>query len=414
MSKVSDFFNSNIYSNLIIIFLIIHVTSTGISIALSSIAFGIWGGLWLIKLFALKKIPDFNTSKSELRFITIFFIGFLLLEVISRIFAIFPQDALISLKRYFLVLVFIGAIDTIGTEEKLKTVLASVLIITSALSIFEISMYLIKLPELISEGINLSLNRIDYFTYPLTNAEIKSLVFLSFFPLIFNKENIFKKEKILIAVLLVPIFISLFLTLSRNVYVALIVSFLIYGIFFNKKFLFFFIPSIFIIWLLLPAPIRSRIVSIGDTQFGSNKGRIVMWETGLKIFLDHPLIGTGDNEITEVYKLYKNPEFHGEGSHFHSNPIQLLVTCGIFGFTFFYAFMIALFIKQISIYRRLKEIRFKLLASGIILAFIAYHIAGFFEWVFGDWEVLTVFAFISSISFIIFNIEFKIKNIKNG
>ncbi len=414
MSKTTDFFTSKTYSNIILIFLIIHITSTEISVAISSIAFGIWGGMWLIKLFALKKLPDLYNSKSELRFISIFFAGFLLFEIISRIFAIFPNDALIGLKRYFLVLVFIGAVDTITTEKKLRIILASVLIITSFISIFEISVYLIKLPGLISEGFNLSLNRIDYFIHPLTNAEIKALAFLSFFPLIFSKEKDFKKEKIYVTVLLIPVFISLFLTLSRNVYIALLVSFLIYGIFFSRKFLFYLVPSIVILWLLLPAPIKTRITSIGDTQFGSNQGRIVMWETGWKIFLDHPLIGTGDNEITEVYKLYKKPEFHGEGSHFHSNPVQLLVTCGISGFTFFYAFMIALFIKQISIYQRLNNNRYKLLASGIILAFISYHIAGFFEWVFGDWEVLTVFAFISSVSFIIFNIEYKTKNLENG
>jgi len=406
---MSNFFKSNLYSNIIFIFLIIHITAPGISIALSSVTFGIWGGMWLIRFIALKSIPDLGYSGKELKLIFIFFAGFFLTEVLSRIFAIFPDEALNSLKRYFLVLVFIAAIDTIKTEDKLKAILASVLIITSGISLFEITVYMIKLPGLISEGMNLSLNRVDYFIHPLTNAEIKSLVFLSFFPLIFNREKSFKKEKILIILLLIPVFISLFLTLSRNVYVALSVSFVIYGILFNRKFLLYLIPSILLIWLLLPSPIKTRILSISDTQFGSNQGRIVMWETGWIIFLDHPLIGTGDNEITEVYKLYKKPEYHGEGSHFHSNPMQLLVTCGILGFTFFYAFMTALFLKQISIYRKLKEVRFKQLASGIIIAFIAYHIAGFFEWVFGDWEVLTVFAFISSISFIIFNIENKTK-----
>lgn len=414
MNRVSEFLKSKIYSGIISIFLVIHITSPGISIALSSISFGIWGGMWLIRLIVLKSLPDIGYCKKELKLISLFFAGFFLIEVLSRIFAIFPDEALISLKRYFLVLVFIGSIDIIKTEEKLKTILASVLIITSAIAMFEIAMYLIKLPGLISEGMNLSLNRIDYFIHPLTNAEIKSLVFLSFFPLIFNSDKVFKKEKILITILLIPIFISLFLTLSRNVYVALSITFLIYGIFFNRKFLLYLIPSLVIIWLLLPSPIKTRILSISDTQFGSNQGRIVMWETGWKIFLDHPLIGTGDNEITEVYKLYKKPEFHGEGSHFHSNPIQLLVTCGIFGFTFFYAFMAALFLKQISIYRKLKNIRYKQLVSGLLIAFIAYHIAGFFEWVFGDWEVLTVFAFISSISFIILNIETKINNLQNG
>ncbi|MCX6165974.1 MAG: O-antigen ligase family protein [Ignavibacteriae bacterium] len=123
------------------------------------------------------------------------------------------------------------------------------------------------------------------------------------------------------------------------------------------------------------------------------------------MFKDHPLIGVGDNEITQVYKMYKIPESHGEGSHLHSNYMMVLATKGILGLLIYIALFTTLFLKQIKYFRITENKEQKYLIFGCILATLSFHIAGIFEWNYGDWEVLTLLLFILSIPFILINLK---------
>jgi O-antigen ligase len=130
-----------------------------------------------------------------------------------------------------------------------------------------------------------------------------------------------------------------------------------------------------------------------------------MWDVGIKIFRDYPVLGTGENEVTRIYKSYKTPEFHGEGSHFHSNYIMILVTMGITGFLLYLCLWISLIIYLIKDYRVYKDETDRNLILGILLSAIALHVSGIFEWNFGDWEVMTVMYYLISIMFILKSIN---------
>ncbi len=61
-------------------------------------------------------------------------------------------------------------------------------------------------------------------------------------------------------------------------------------------------------------------------------GRLQLWEFGLKIFIQHPYLGTGYGTYPEGL----------EGGHFHNVFIELLVTTGIVGTASYIAFLITL------------------------------------------------------------------------
>lgn len=61
-------------------------------------------------------------------------------------------------------------------------------------------------------------------------------------------------------------------------------------------------------------------------------GRLELWEFGLRIFTNHPFLGTG-------YGTYPQGL---EGGHFHNVLIELLVTTGIFGIVTYAAFLLTL------------------------------------------------------------------------
>lgn len=389
--------------SMILLFLTVQVSVVSISIAISSISFGIWLGLWLIQIILDKKILNEKQKLPELKLINIFILLYFLFEIISRFFAIYPEGAFNNLKRLLLFSIFYVSIIKILNFRTLAWILFTVICSVSLISCYEIIKYIISFKEMIS-ATTFSEIRINYFNYPLTGGEIKMMLLLSVFPLLFVKESFIVKKKYFI-VLLIPVFVAMILTQSRNVFLALLICFIVYGLVANKKFLVAFIIFIIAAWLLLPPEYTDRFKSIGDLNHPSNKSRISMWEVGWKMFKDHPFTGIADSHILEIYKTYKIPEEGSEGVHLHNNFMMILVTTGVFGFIAYMGFFILMFIKQIKFYINGKNKNDKLLIMGSLLVMLSFHISGIFEWSFGDHEVMTVFFFLIAIPFIINNLN---------
>lgn len=396
--------------NVINALILLQMVSIGFFMALSSISLGVWVILWVYKLIKEKESSSFVLLYNKYRYFLVFLGLYILAELLSRIFAVFPDNAIIGIKRYLLILVFFANQNVIKNKEQILKNLTIIIAVFSILSCVEIYKF----------GSNLTANlvnnsfseiRIDYFSYPITNGEMKMLLLLAVFPFIITKKKYIVKKRYLIP-LLIPIAVSLFFTQSRNVYLGLLASLIIYGLFRNPRFLVIFILLLCIGWVFSPESVKSRAKSIFDINHPSNSSRLVMWNVGLQVFKDHPLIGVGDNEITKVYRLYKTPESHGEGSHFHSNPIMIMVTTGTAGAVLYLLFWASLLCYAINDYRLAKEHFDKELLMGIIITMISFHISGIFEWNFGDWEVITLLYYIISLIFVLKFINHK--NILNG
>lgn len=389
----------DITDKIIIIFLAVQIISISFSIALSSISLGIWAGLWILQVAYQMKIGIPESLKREIRLISILIALFFIIDLISRLFAVVPEGALGGLKRFLLYLIFFGVIAKIRDKGVLNKILISVLTVFTILSIYEIILYIIRFP-IEAQHMNPGEIRLYSFAYFITTGEVKMLLFLSLFPLIFIKDKIFINKAYLITSLSI-IFISMYLTQSRNVFIAVFTCLIIFGFVINRKFLIYLTIFTTAALLIMPVQFRQRITSIADPKHPSNASRLVMWNVGWEIFKDHPLTGAGDNEITQVYRMYKNPETHGEGSHLHSNIMMILATKGIFGLLIYVTLFITFFLKQIKYFRETEDKENKHLIFGCTLATIAFHIAGIFEWNYGDWEVLTLLLFILAIPFTI-------------
>jgi O-antigen ligase len=386
-------------NKLILLFLTIQIASVSISIAVSSIAFGIWGGIWIIQMISQRKIGYDKELFREMRLINIFTILYFIFEINSRIFAVYPEGAFANIKRLLLFLIFYVSVIKIINIKTLSEILFVNISAISVISTVELFKYAMKFSELIRQ-MPFSEIRIDYFNYPLTTAEIKMISFLSVFPVLFIKEKFFIDKKYLIVVL-IPVFISMILTQSRNVFLGLFISFLVFGVFFNRKFLLAFIGLLIISYFILPSGMTDRISSIADINHPSNASRLTMWNVGYKMFKDHPLTGIADSHIKEIYETYKKSETESEGVHLHSNYLMILATTGIFGFLSFAGIYFTIFIKQIKYYKEEKIQYEKMLIAGSILVMISFHVAGIFEWSFGDHEVMTVFFFLTAVPFVI-------------
>lgn len=386
-------------NHLIVFFITLQMASIGFFMALSSVSLAVWVVLWVYKIYKDKDASTFKHIFKEYKYILLFITGYILTELLSRVFAVFPDEAVVGMKRYLLVLVFFANPGVIKSKDNILKYLIIILSVFSLLSCVELYKFAVNLS---SNLVNSSFAeiRIDYFSYPITNAEMKMLLLMTSLPFLVTRKAYFIKKKYLILILL-PVIISLFLTQSRNVYLAVFVSLVIYGIFRNWKFLVSFILFLSICWVVAPDSVKDRTRSIFDINHPSNKSRLVMWNVGMQVFKDHPLLGVGDNQITDVYKLYKKPESHGEGSHFHSNVVMILVTTGITGFIMYLLLWVSMFYYSVRDFRKSKDDFDRSLLWGIILSMISFNISGIFEWNFGDWEVVTLLYYILSLIFVL-------------
>ncbi|MBK7446676.1 MAG: hypothetical protein IPJ45_11815 [Ignavibacteria bacterium] len=273
---------------LILILLTIQISFVSLSIALSSIAFGIWFGIWLIQIIVIKKISYDEILFREMKILNLFVILYFVTEVISRIFAVYPEGAFSNLKRLLLFSIFFISILKITDFESLIKIIFANIFIISLISFAELIQYSLKFSDLISK-VPFSEIRIDYFNYPLTTAEIKMISFFSVFPLLFIKEKLLISKKYIL-MMIIPLFLSMLLTQSRNVFVGVFVSFLLFGIIANRKFLLSFIAVMLLAWIFLPAGMTNRVSSIADINHSSNSARLSMWKVGL---LDIQKAGVG-------------------------------------------------------------------------------------------------------------------------
>lgn len=398
--------NYRIFNTLIMGFLVLQVISVSASIALSSIAFGTWMVLWMVQLAIYRREPSAVILRKELKLIIIFIALYAIAELVSRIFAVYPDGALIGLKRLLLFFIMFAAMFKIPDRKALHFTLFILILTVSLVSIYELVKYLIAAPTVIPEK-GFGETRIDYLSYPLTSGEIKIMVLMSVLPLLFIKERFFLRKRYLL-VICAPIFLSMLLTQSRNVYLALVICLIVFGFVKNWKVLLAGAAVFLLLLFILPTEYTGRFTSIFDSSHGSNAGRITLWLTGWKMFLANPFFGVGDNMIMEVYSQYKYPLSEWEHSHLHSNIFMILVTTGLFGFLSLAGFFITVFVKMLKYYNEFKNESDCALLMGSILMFIAFQVCGVFEWSFGDHEVITVFFFLLSVPFVLFKLNEKI------
>ena len=95
--------------------------------------------------------------------------------------------------------------------------------------------------------------------------------------------------------------------------------------------------------------LRSTGVEPGAGDFTS--GRLQFWQTGLKVFAEHPLIGAGLDAFGTSYSKFdpSNGLFRVEQAH--NDYLQILADAGILGFACVALFIFLLFRKALGVIR---------------------------------------------------------------
>ena len=184
------------------------------------------------------------------------------------------------------------------------------------------------------------------------------------------------KRKILVSFIVLPVVFALFLSENRASILGLVISAIFYVLLtlnFKKHYKYLAVSSLalsFAGFILFFAP-----------SLRSLSSRFYLWEGSLKIFPDHPLIGSGLETFKLVFQkvtsaaLFDLEQLYSIADRAHNEYLDILVTQGIFGLTVWLSIIFGVF--YLAFRKRKLLIKNKLLAT-CLSAFIAILVSNFF------------------------------------
>lgn len=201
---------------------------------------------------------------------------------------------------------------------------------------------------------------------------------------------------------LAAINIALLGSLTRNAWVGLAVTLTVLAIARARRLLLAYVPLVVLFVVLAPVPLVHRVISIADLQDTSNYDRLCMLDAGLAMIAERPLFGLGPEMIERRYSIYRPPTAPRYTiPHLHNNLLQLAAERGLPAL----ASYLALTAASLGIaWRRYRSEGGAAgpradLYLGVLLALLAFNVAGTFENNWGDTEVQRPLLFVLAIPF---------------
>lgn len=212
------------------------------------------------------------------------------------------------------------------------------------------------------------------------------------------------------AALVMPaLIVALAATLSRNAWVGACAG--IGLLFLMRDFrLFAVAPVIAAVFIAFaPTTVTERFYAMfqlqqlrGDSEttvssVESNRDRLAMIRSGLRIVRDHPFAGVGPDMVSQVYPQYRDPQaVNQSAAHLHNVPLQIAAERGIPALALWLWFMFTLLRDFV---RRWRHSAIPSLAAAGIAVVVATLAAGLFEYNFGDSEFLMLFLVIVTLPY---------------
>ncbi len=215
----------------------------------------------------------------------------------------------------------------------------------------------------------------------------------------FLKGNLSARGRVGLATLLTVMLAGLAASLVRSAWVGLAAAVFVIAVVADRRLLWAFPAVIVLAVLIAPRPIIKRAESIinaaSERAAGEAEGppefRVDIWRTTLRIACDYPLTGIGVHNTQHLYDSYKDEtSVESQVPHAHNNYIQLVVERGVVGLAAFAFFVFALLKLFVRGYRHARSPTVRVLGLAGIGATVGFLLEGFFEYTFGDYEIMAI------------------------
>ena len=212
----------------------------------------------------------------------------------------------------------------------------------------------------------------------------------------------FRREDRMWAALVLPaLLVALALTLSRNAWVGACAGIGVLFLLRDFRLVALLPVAIGLSIAIAPAPVTERLysmfqiqnyVSSSDTTVAtveSNRDRLAMIRSGLRIIGDHPLTGVGPDMLIQVYPAYRDPQAVRQlNPHLHNVPLQIAAERGLPALAIWIWFVVAL---MRDFLRQRRTSTYPSLPAAGLACVVAMIAAGMFEYNFHDSEFLMLF-----------------------
>ena len=196
--------------------------------------------------------------------------------------------------------------------------------------------------------------------------------------------------------------VALLGSLTRSAWVALAVTLTLLLIVRAPRLLLAYVPAVVLFIVLAPVPMLQRAASIVDLRDTSNYDRLCMMKAGLAMVAERPLFGLGPEMVERRYPIYREPTApRFQVPHLHNTFLQLAAERGLPALA---AYLALLGGAAWTAWRRyLGEGKSRGpradLYAGMLLALLAFCVAGLFENNWGDTEVQRPALFLLAVPF---------------
>jgi O-antigen ligase len=343
--------------------------------------------LFLLHLLRGGKFP-------QLPFFFYFFIAYIFFTLLATVFSV---DRVASIRDNKELLIFLLIPIYLWLLDRWKRVWLSIWTVLGA-AVFSA---LAGIFTVLRSGINLS-DRLKGFTsHWMTYAGLLMFPFIFFCVLLLTRPS--KKQAAIIGGGLAVILAAVIFSLTRNVWLGIVVSLFLFLAFFKPKYFLVLAPLLLVLALLAPPAVKNRVLSIVDLQDKSNRDRIYMVYSGCKIFQDRPWTGVGSNNIEKVIagneKRYRHPQAEKINMHLHNNFLQILAERGIFALASFFLACLFILLQLLKLLKT-RTGEWRAITTGVLFAFVGFLIAGLFEYNFGDSEIKFILFYFLSLPFL--------------
>ena len=359
---------TNILERTAFLTLLGFVATLQLSIAVAQILLTITGLLWVILYFKQRDVNKLPPWFIPLALYALATLG-------SAAFSLNPVASFMDSKQLLLFLI-VPIVCRLARGERALTVTTIIISIGAASAIVGIVQYGIL------EYDHLGRRPQGTLTHYMTYSGLLMVV-----SVVATARVLFHaKDRTWSALVMPALLVALALTLTRSAWVGTCVGLSLLLVLKDFRLLAALPVLAALFFGFAPPQVTDRLYSTFDLQDPTNRDRLAMARTGVRMIQDYPLTGVGPNMVQEVYADYRDANaVQSTNPHLHNVPMQIAAERGLPALALWLWFVISV---VVSSFRRLQTTKYKSLAAGGLAALASMLAAGLFEYNFGDSEFL--------------------------